>query len=85
MTSPISQVWTGWLTRPTLGSERKGITGQRCRAGAFDHAGENIGAGVLNQQEQHSSKSAKNIAKADGKQTIPVGVRITTLGVVLPG
>ena len=82
MTSLINQFWTGWLSRP-MGSERKGITGQRWRAGAFDHAGENIGAGVLNQQEQHSSKSAKNIAKAHGKQTIPVGVGIKTLGVVL--
>ena len=82
MTSPINQVCTGWLTCP-MGSERKGTTGQRWRAAALDQDGENIGAGVLNQQEHHSSKSAKNIAKAHGRQTIPVGVGITTLGVVL--
>ncbi len=64
-------------------SERKGTTGQRWRAAALDQDGENVAAGVLNQQEHHSSKSAKNIAKAHGRQTIPVGVGITTLGVVL--
>ena len=70
------------LTQP-MPSERKGTTGQGWRAAAFDQDGENIAAGVLNQQEQHSSKSAKNIAKAHGRQTIPVGVGIKTLGVVL--
>ena len=70
------------LTQP-MPSERKGTTGQGWRAAAFDQDGENIAAGVLNQQEQHSSKSAKNIAKAHGRQIIPVGAGITTLGVVL--
>ena len=69
MASPINQFWTGRLTGP-MGSERKGTTGQRWRAG-FDDAGEN-------------NKSAKNIfRKADGRQAIPVGVGIKTLGVVL--
>ncbi len=34
--------------------------------------------------EQNSSKSAKNLEKANGRQTIPVGAGIKTLGVVLP-
>ncbi len=37
MAAPINQLWTGWLTRP-MRNERKGITGQRWRAG-FDDAG----------------------------------------------